>query len=293
MPTQFPATALALAALALAPNVVTTPCSAANYAAEVIHYTPGTAAAPGYDQTAAILGEPSRITPGEFGGPVDPFSGPWQATQLLSVGAGGSVTVRFEAPVFDHPSHPFGLDFLVFGSSAFVITNGDFTGGGITDGSLFGNSGGITQVSVSVDGISFFRLDPARVPVIDALFPTDGSGDFTRPVPPGLGESDFAGLNLDGIRALYAGAGGGAGFDIGWAQDTTGIPVVLDRIEYVRLEVLSDRIEVDALSAIPEPGSPVLLAVGGIALFAVGHRRRGLRHERPSRPTWNPDLQIP
>src|SRR5690606_9171040 len=84
--------------------------SAANYATAVINYQPGTDAAPGYDQPGSILGEPSRFTPGEFGGPVDPFSAPWQPEQLLSLGAGGSVTIQFDQPVFDHPDNPFGLD---------------------------------------------------------------------------------------------------------------------------------------------------------------------------------------
>lgn len=244
-----------------------------NTAVEILDFTPGSGATSGYDQPSSLIGEPSRITPGEFGGPVDPFSPPWQSSQLLSLGAGGSVTVRFDQPVRNHPSHPYGIDFLVFGSAGFLIVNGDFTGGGITDGSLFGAQDGSTRISVSTDGLSFFSLDAALAPNFDALYPTDGRGDFTLPVNPTLTDTDFDGLDLSGIRSLYNGSGGGVGFDLDWARDGDGLPVLLDSIQYVRLEVLSGRAELDALVAVPEP-SAVALGSLGLALILLRPRRR-------------------
>jgi hypothetical protein len=251
--------------------------AAANHAAEVISYESGTGAAAGYNLTASILGEPSRVTPGEFGGPVDPFSAPWQPGQLLSLGAGGSVTLRFDEPVFDLSANPFGLDFIIFGAAAFLIVNGDFSGGGITDGSLFGNNTGLTEVWVSADGLSFHRLNPALAPVVDGLFPTDGVGDFTQPVNPALSGADFAGLGLSGIRAFYDGSAGGTGFDIGWAQDASGAPAGLDRIEFVRIDVLSERAEIDALSAVPEPSAARLLLLAVVLMVFMRPKpvRRG------------------
>lgn len=261
-PKPTPALGLAVAlAGAFLPSLP--PCARAeNVAASVIQYTPGTGAAVGYDLANSALGEPSRVTPGEFGGPVDPFSGPWQSGQLVSIGAGGSLTLRFASPVLNAASNPYGLDFSIFGSAAFVIVNGDFTGGGITDGSMFGNGTGETRVSVSADGSTFYLLSPDLAPRVDGLFPTDGSGDFTRPVDPSLKESDFAGLDLAGIRERYAGSGGGTGYDIGWARDNAGQSVALDHIEFVRIDVLSDRAEIDALVAVPEPGAMSLLFLG-------------------------------
>jgi hypothetical protein len=249
---------------------------AANYAAEIAHYSPGTGAVPGYGQTSAVLGEPSRIIPGDFGGAVDPFNAPWQPEQLLSLGAGGSLTIRFAEAVLDRPANPFGLDFLVFGNAAFVITNGDFAGGGITDGSLFGHSTGATRVSVSTDGVSFFTLDPARAPRPDHLFPTDGLGDFARPVDPALREADFAGRDLHGIRTLYGGSAGGVGYDLAWAQDADGRPVQLEAIDYVRIDVLSDRVEVDGFSAVPEPGAARLLPLGVLLILPALRRSQRL-----------------
>lgn len=244
-----------------------------NYAAEVLGYSPGTGAAVGYQDPASALGEPSRVTPGEFGGPVDPFSGPWQSSQLVSLGTAGSLTVRFQYPVLNLAENPHGLDFLVFGSAAFLIVNGDFSGGGVTDGSLFGAATGPTRVSVSTDGSQFFTLDASLAPVLDGFFPTDGSGDFSKAVPPGLKESDFNGLGLSGIRGLYAGSGGGTGFDIGWARNPDGSPAFLESVQFVRIDVLSDRAEIDGFSAVPEPAPHTLLVLGSLLVGAGACRR--------------------
>src|SRR5438067_9285756 len=215
----------------------------AQYAEAVVSYFPGVGFSPGFTNPAAALGEPSRITPGTFGGPVDPFDPPYLASQLVSIGAGGSLTVKFSRPVLNHPNNRFGIDFIIFGNSGFIITNAfdpntfDWIGTPATDGSLFGNNPGTTRVSVSRDGITFYILDPALAPTVDTLLPTDGSGDFHTPADPSLLQTDFAGLTLNGIRALYYGSAGGAGYDISWARDNNGLPVRLDQIRYVRVEL--------------------------------------------------------
>lgn len=275
-----------LAPVTAAALAIGLPAARAQWATEIVDYRPGVGYATewgtglGYTDPAAALGEPSRVTPGEFGGPVDPFSPPYLRTQLVSLGEGGALTVRFDQPIRNDPMNPYGLDFIVFGAAGFVITNGDYTGGGITDGSLFGNSAGPTRVSVSADGALFFTLDTTRAPGVDGLFPTDGSGDFTRPVNPALTSAAFAGQGLAGIRALYDGAGGGAGFDLAWAVDAEGQPVALDAVRFVRVDVLADRAEIDAFAVvapIPEPATWALWALGGGVLFwSVRRRRRAL-----------------
>lgn len=244
--------------------------SHAQFADSVVSYTAGSGAT--YTDPNSALGEPSRVTPGMFGGPVDPFNPPYLSSQLVSAGAGGSLTVQFNSPILNSPGHVFGLDFIIFGNSGFIITNGDFSGGGITDGSLFGNNPGATRVSVSADNVTYYTLNPSLAPVVDGFFPTDGNGDFSLPVNPALNSGSFAGKDMTGIRSLYAGSGGGTGFDISWAEDGGGQSVFLPGISFVRVDVLSGKSEIGGFSVVPEPSTWVLALIGAGLLF--GARRR-------------------
>jgi hypothetical protein len=227
---------------------------AQNFANTVVDYAPGTGYAVRYTNLGAVLGEPSRVNP--FEDPTEPFNPPYGTNQILSLGEGGFVTVEFHTPILNHPRNIFGLDFTIFGNSGFIITNTfdlatfELVGEPATDGSLFGQNTGSTRVSVSRDGESFYELDPSRAPTVDFLFPTDGIGDFGRPVDPILTQSDFAGLALQQIRSLYNGSGGGAAYDISWARDAQGHPVFLPMIRFVRVEVVSGKSEIDGFAAV-------------------------------------------
>src|SRR5262249_5156939 len=140
-------------------------------------------------------------------------------TDIVGIGTGGSLTLQFNSPVVNSGANPFGLDFIIFGHAGFEITNNNYVGGGITDGSLFTGGNANVHVSVSADGTNFYTLDPTKTPVVDGLFPTDGSGNPFVPVNPALTAGDFAGKGLAGIQQLYAGSAGGAGFDLSWAVD--------------------------------------------------------------------------
>ena len=50
----------------------------AQYASSLVNYVQGTGASAGYDNPTSALGEPSRVTSGPFGGPVDPFAPAYQ-----------------------------------------------------------------------------------------------------------------------------------------------------------------------------------------------------------------------
>jgi hypothetical protein len=260
------AVALAIASASLIPSN-----AEAQFASTVITYNAGTGASPTHNDAASALGGPSRVNP--FGDAVEPFNPPYHPTQLVSIGTGGSITVGFPQPVSNHAGNPFGIDFLVFGGSGFMITNAfdesfNWIGTPATDGSLFGGGDALTRVSVSPDGNTFYSLEPSRAPVIEGLFPTDASGNTAQPVDPSFRLSDFAGLTLDGIRQRYAGGAGGTGFDVAWARNTSGQPVALDAIQFVRVEVLNGKIELDgfgAIHTIPEPNSWMLVLAGGAA----------------------------
>jgi len=269
---------ISLVALALAGALFIPDTSRAQYASTVVAYDPG-AAAGGYttDPTAA-LGAPSTQTVDPdpiFGGtfPVDPFDPPYLPDQIVSIGAGGSLTLQFSTPILHSTGHPYGIDFNIFGNSGFIITNNDYSGGGITDGSLFGNNTGSTRVQVSADGSTWYTLNPALAPTVDGLYPTDGTGNPQLAVNPGLTSADFAGQGLAGIQSLYNGSGGGTGYDISWALDSNSNSVSMASVDYIRIEVLSGTSEIDAISGVPEPAAWALASLGAVALVWKQRRK--------------------
>jgi hypothetical protein len=247
--------------------------SSAQFADSVVSYTAGSGVNATYTNPARALGGPSVFIGYQD---ADPFNPPFQNTELVSVGAGGSLTVQFNSPILNSPSHAFGLDFIVHGNAGFIITNGDFSGGGITDGSLFSQNTGVTRVWVSADNLTYYQLNPVLAPAVDTLFPRDAAGDPGLPVNPALSGADFAGQNLTGIRSLYAGSGGGMGYDISWAQDSVGQSVFLPSISFVRVDVLSGKSEIDAFAVVPEPGA---LGFGALAALFLGLSKRRQLHD--------------
>ncbi len=235
-----------LFSLALAGLAFVSTSGGSPYAAAVVNYNPGSGYATGYTNTYTVLGQPS--TADSYGDPVDPFDPAWQTNQILSIGAGGWVTIEFDRPVVHHPDG--NRDFIIFGNSFFEVTNYSATNAPwITDGDVI-NDAGQTQVSVSRDGMTFYPLNPVLAPTANYLYPTDASGDFQLPVNPALAPSNFAGLTLTGIRALYNGSAGGASYDLAWAQDTNGNPVSLPDIRYVRVDVLTNYAQVAGFAAV-------------------------------------------
>ena len=205
----------------------------------------------GYTNAISALGSPSTETPGKFGGPVTPFAPPYLREQLLSIGTGGHLILEFDPPIFNHPANPFGIDLILYGNAGFVITNGNYSGGGITDGSLFGQAkDGVSRLSASTDGTTWHLLDEALAPAVDGLFPSNGGGNFGLPVNPSLRSADFAGADLSQIRQLYRNSAGGTGYDLDWARDADGQPLSLSWARFIRIDVLGDKVEIDAAAGV-------------------------------------------
>jgi hypothetical protein len=222
------------------------------YATAVVNYNPGAGYAPGYTNTADVIGQPS--TADSYGDPVDPFDPAYETSQILSVGSNGWLTVEFNPPIVQTPGHPFGRDFTIFGNSFFVVTNAvdtnyEYIGTPATSGEL-ATDAAQTTVSVSRDGVTYYRLNAALAPTVNTLFPTDGEGDFQLPADPALTATNFAGATMGEIGELYQGSAGGASYAIAWAEDTNGNPVSLYDIRYVRIDVQSGRVQVAGFSAV-------------------------------------------
>ena len=227
------------------------------FADRVESYEPGTGFAVegssglGYTNASSALGSPSAKTPGEFGGPVTPFAPPYLREQLLSISAGGHLILEFDPPIFNHPANPFGIDLILYGSAGFNITNNNYSGGGITDGALFSHAkDGVSRLFASADGATWHLLDEALAPTVDGLFPSDGKGRFGAPVNPSLRAADFAGADLSQIRQLYQNSAGGTGYDLDWARNADGQPASLSWARFIRIDVLGDKVEIDAASGV-------------------------------------------
>lgn len=237
------------------------------WADAVVDFNAGVGGTPGYTNYLSVLGSPERITGKAFGLtlPVTPFNPPFQDDEIVSIGAGGSLTVYFNEPIVNNPSNPFGVDLLIFGNS-FFQDSPSFDG---TVNGIFAD--GPFTVSVSIDGDTFH---PIAGDFIEALFPTlayqDLNGpydsepgsvltDYTRPVNPALQMSDLMGKSFAELVALYDGSGGGIPVDIA----SSGLAFA----HYVRISVPNGATaaEFDAFAAVPEPGTALPLALFGLA----------------------------
>ncbi|MEM6552648.1 MAG: hypothetical protein AAF750_11045 [Planctomycetota bacterium] len=255
------------------------------WADNVESYTQGSNPFSGFLLPEAALGEPTRITNpmDPQGGAVTPFQPAFATDEIVSIGAGGQLTVSFDEPVTDDPLNPFGIDLIVFGNAFYIFNPGNqtATGGAFTEGGV---------IEVSAKGTDFFAVNGLFA---DDVFPTNGfldpsrprttlgpgggvaegtlPTDFTLPVDPGFEVQ--AGDTLDDILDGYAGSGGGVGIDLA--------SVGLSEVSFVRVSnplgsIASPEIDGFAdVAPIPEPtGLAVLGAMAGLALT----RRRLWRH---------------
>lgn len=247
------------------------------WADNVVSYAAGSNAAAGFTDPTTSLGEPTRVTnpTSPFGGATTPFQAAFGTDEIVSIGAGGQLTVSFDEPITDDAANPFGIDLLVFGNAFFTDTG--FPNG--IAGGLFGEGG---VIEVSVDGVSFFTVPGVEA---DGLFPTNGftdptgavtsfgnppiSGtipaDFTLPVDPSFVVQQ--GDTLADILVGYSGSGGGVGIDLA--------SVGLSEASFVRVSNPLGSLfspEIDGFAdVVPEPTSAALLAFGAALL---GRRRR-------------------
>ncbi len=227
------------------------------FADALISYDQGANPAPGFTDPLTALGPPERFTgEGVFPGVVSVFNPPFGIDEIVSIGAGGHLLLRFNTPVTDDVRNPFGLDLLIFGNTGFI--DAAFPGGIV--GGLFGADGGTLEVSD--DGINWVLVAGVAA---DGPWPTLGyldagpfdslagtiESNFTRPVDPSLTLADFMGLDNESVIELYAGSGGGVGIDLA--------SVGIASISFVRISNPGDpqitpNVEIDALSDVSPLG---------------------------------------
>ena len=222
------------------------------WADAVVLHVPGMGGSPGYDDPTVCLGPPERFTGEASAVPsvVSPFSPAWGVDEVLSLGVGGTLVLRFDTPVRDDTDNPFGIDLLLFGNSG--LTDGAYPAG-ICSG-IFGADGGI--VEVSQDGVEWHVVDVEA----DAPWPTIGwldagpydntpgtqPADVVRPIDPAEQLTGIIGQPYDAIVQVYGGSGGGTGIDLA--------DVSLASISFVRITVPDDAFVAPEIDAIVDVG---------------------------------------
>lgn len=252
------------------------------FATSVLSYDAGSNAAAGYTDASTAIGSAERFTgEGVFPSGVTPFNPAFGSDEIVSIGAGGHLSLGFDTAITNSASHVFGVDLIIFSNAGFSDTtwtdadpNNDGTGYTGANPFIFG-VGGAATVQVSADGINWIT---ATTTTLD-LFPTLGYSDFTDPTPfspgtvesnftqaldPTLTASDMASMSFDDIREFYNGSGGGVGIDIA----STG----LSSASFVRfLNESGEAFEIDAVAVVPTPS---VLMIASAVGFGMTRRRR-------------------
>lgn len=247
----------------------------------VIEYAPVNPPA-GFTDPSRVLGPPSA------GGMLEPDN-----SGIVSLGSqGGSITVRFDPPIENHPDNPMGLDFIVYGNAFFVGGDPqrrfqepaiievavDDNGNGQPDGPWYlipGSRGfsptpfpfrneppGTTNLPPNDIGLMAGAiLNPNAQdgnPATDALEFNWGYADMTPTAEEFL---DNRVRPSDPFTVgITQGSGGGDAFDISWAVDANGQPANLERIHFIRITSFIDR-----QLGVFGPASPEIDAIVAVA----------------------------
>src|SRR5258705_8178756 len=150
---------LALAGFSFIPLI-----TQAQFASGVISYNPGSGFSPNFTNSSAALGAPAS------GSGITPFAPPFSTSQIVSIGAGGSLTLQFNTPLLNNPADPYGIDMMIFGNSFFIITSGSGSRA-ITSGAVFSSTVS-TRPGAGPRRSAWFSFGPGFPPTIGTLLPT-------------------------------------------------------------------------------------------------------------------------
>lgn len=202
--------------------------------------------------------------------PVVPIHSASGSHEVVTVGFGGHLILKFAHPVADDENNPYGVDFIVFGNAWQMIGYpqewyyGDPWQTTISTDIVFYEPG---RVSVSQDGQTWYVYDHSvdpNIPAADGFAPTLGrildednpydgyegwdnlwwgeETDPTFPLDPNITPADFVGKSLAEICRIYGDSAGGTGFDLqGLAvADYEALKIDLETgrrwIQYVKIE---------------------------------------------------------
>lgn len=254
-----------------------------DFATEVIEYVQGDGLPSDqftdqpFNDPNCALGRPTVDTTGDLvgGSPFEPMTivplyPAFRYYEVVSIGHGGRLILKFEHAVEDDKRNPYGIDFIIFGNSYSIIDSSSYWHQNDDPRNTYVTGPHVHEergiVSVSQDGRTWYTFahDPCHPddlndpndPYADDFAPTLGrvydrenpdpcafAGNLywgqptnpTLPIDPNLSCEDFENKALGEICELYYGqSAGGTGFDIS-RFDLPKNEAAVKWIQYVRI----------------------------------------------------------
>lgn len=237
-----------------------------DFAIQIISTTNVDSAAP-YNDPTAVLGPPALQFYDPAGGDatnrvsvIDPAYNvtPSGSKILAVIENGGEITVQMGHKIYADPSHPYGVDFVIYGNTFFdALSTGVGHVSDATDLSAVtfnssGKSGHPALVSVSQDGTNWFTFSNVQTVFPDEAYRWDDTNaSWTeeemnpgKPLNPYLYTNNFAGQTVAGLLDQFVGASGGSGYSL----SQVGLPWA----QYIRVQTAPSAGEavIDAIAAV-------------------------------------------
>lgn len=248
-------------------------CAAVPAADAVVSYAPGTAPS-GYQTPAAALGElnPDTNAGNSFGyGALTPFNAAWQGSQMVGIGAGGSLTLHLAETAAKIGVH----------TGVGLNNQGPGNGQNTNPASTYTNPRQ-SLVEVSTDGVGFVSLGTIDFDSPSNFF-DEGITSPTFQSTPGAHAADFAksfssvladfnGKDWAGTLDVLNGSAGGEWLDLS--------PVLPAGANFVRFSVPLGQLDpmfVDAVAVVPVPEPAGMMVLAAVPALLLGRRRRN-RH---------------
>ncbi|MGA3065773.1 MAG: hypothetical protein ABSF29_02885 [Tepidisphaeraceae bacterium] len=233
------------------------------FASQVISYDPGTATTtdPTYTTASSALGAPDGITgiPEGFPNVLSPFSPAYDPDQIVVIGEGGELTLKFPQPVFVGTGPAIG----VISNAGLIDTN--YPNGDVgSPAGTFG--GGSAIVSVSQDGTHFVSLGVQQFLNPANYYLNAGPYDDIAPSSPELANfgqpftgtvASFDGDDYPQILSTLDGSGGGTWLNL----SGTG----LTQVNYIQFSVPTDGTGISGTNGTRLPIDAVAIADGHLS----------------------------
>lgn len=239
----------------------------------VVSYVPGSA--PSSHQTpATALGElnPDTNAGQSFGyGALTPFNAAYQGSQMVGIGAGGSLTLHLAAPAAKIGVHAgVGLNDVRYPDGQNTAPASTYTN--LRQSLVEISADGLNFVSlgtITFDSPSNFFDEGVTSPSLQST-PGTHDADFDKPFSGAL--SDFDGKDWAGTLDVLDGSAGGE-----WLDLSSALP---EGASFVRFSVpleQPDAMFVDAVAVVPVPEPAGLLALAAVPVLLLTRRRRNRR----------------